>query len=112
MGKWFSRRQNDLSPDHYWAALALGTIICRVTSKEQELCQTVLRCEADLLMPLLIDELGEMGQLDLRAALFEFFQSRAQSSTVPVDVCKTIEKWGQAIQFRQTVSVEFRKTAA
>lgn len=56
-----------------------------------------------------IPELGERAAVEFRREYEDFVGSGRTEASYAIVACRTIEKFGQAIQFKQEATLEFRR---
>ena len=90
-------------------ALPPSNILCRVWHHDK-LIATFTPTQPDQLRArILIADLNETVWTDFSAAFAQFMDSGETSARYACEACKTIEKFGEALQFRESFIVEFER---
>jgi hypothetical protein len=88
-----------------------GAVICRVR-QDGEIVEEFTPTSVDQLWTsILIHELGETAKSDFAFEYSLFVNSGKTSACYECEACETIEKFGGAIQFKETFIVEFEDTS-
>ena len=90
--------------------LQQGVIRCQVWCDEELVHDFTPRSLDELWVPIEIQVLGEMARGDLLLAYRQFASSGKTRAQFTLEACKTITKFGEALQFKQAFVVEFENT--
>jgi hypothetical protein len=87
--------------------LKRGAIRCRVLHGDELIVDFTPTSVDQLWAPILIHDLGETAEGDFVLEYRQFAESGKLAACFEGEACSTIEKFGKAIQFKETFLVEF-----
>ena len=82
-------------------------VYCRVLHRNTIVLEFSPLCEEKLWVPIVIHDLGETAQGNFSYEYRHFLASGVTKAVYECMACKTIEKFGKAIQFKERFFVEF-----
>lgn len=92
--------------------LRQGGVICRTWHGDAPVRQFVPTEVDQLWTPVVVRDLGEIAKGDFTFAYRQFVESGETVACHECEAGKTIEKFGQAIQFKETFMIEFERIPA
>lgn len=87
--------------------LAAGAVTCRLMQAGGPAREFTPTAPDQLWLPIEIPALGERARGDFAQAYRAFVESGARRARYEGEACRTIEKFGQAMQFKEGFVIEF-----